>query len=146
MKSDEILLNEIYENSVTAINVLSDFMKKVDNEDMFNFLFEKMTEYRKIGISAYNMLEEENLLPKKSNNYPRFAIIASFGKPSANRLAKILLEGSSEGFFSLINSINSCTNAKKETRQLAYRLLAVEDGNIHEMKKFLGSYLRLLLN
>ena len=138
MKSDEILLNEIYENSVTAINVLSDFMKKVDNEDMFNFLFNKMTEYRKIGISAYNMLEEENLLPKKLNNYPQIAIFASIGKPSINRLARILLDGSNEGFFSLINSINSCTNAKKETRQLAYRLLAVEDSNIHEMEKFLN--------
>ncbi len=142
MKSDEILLNEIYENSVTAINVLSDFMKKVDNEDMFNFLFDKMTEYRKIGISAYNMLEEENLLPRKLNNYPQIAILASIGNPSTNRLARILLHGSSEGFFSLVNSINSCTNAKKETRQLAYQLLAVEDGNIHEMKKFLESRFR----
>ncbi len=137
MKSDEILLNEIYQNSITAINVLSDFMKKVDNKDMFDFLFEKMTEYRKIGNVAYNMLEEENLLPKNYNYYSQFAILASIGKPSINRLARILLDGSNEGFFSLINSINSCTNAKKETRQLAYRLLAVEDENIREMKTFL---------
>lgn len=137
MKSDEILLNEIYQNSITAINVLSDFMKKVDNDAMFNLLFDKMTEYRKIGKVAYNMLEEENLLPRKSNNYSQIAILASIGNPSTNRLARILLDGSSEGFFSLINSINSCTNAKKETRQLAYRLLAVEDGNICEMKRVL---------
>lgn len=138
MKSDEILLNEIYQNSITAINVLSDFMKKAEDEQMFDFLFDKMTEYRKIGKSAYDMLEQDNLLPKKNNNYSHIAILASIGNPSTNRLARILLDGSTEGFFSLIDSINSCTNAKKETRQLAYRLLAVEDGNIHEMKKYLG--------
>ena len=139
MKSDEILLNEIYENSVTAIHVLSDFMKKVEDEAMFDFLFKKMTEYREIGKSAYNMLEEINLTPKNYNNYSQFALLASIGSPTPARLAKILLNGSNEGFFSLINSINSCANAKKETRQLAYRLLAVEDGNINEMKRILES-------
>ncbi len=137
MKNDEILLNEIYENSTTAINVISNLLQKPESQSMFNSLFDRMKEYREISKIAYDMLTELNLTPRNSDNFSRIAVLASFGKPSKNRLARILISGSTEGFFSLVNSVNCCPNVKKETRQLAYRLMAVEDENICDMKKVL---------
>ena len=137
MKNDEILLNEIYENSITAINVLSGILKKTEQKSMFDCLFEQMTEYRKVADTAYTMLEVMNSSPKRNDVFSRTAIFASLGKPSAHRLAKILISGSREGFYSLIDSVNACTNTKDEVRHLAYRLMEIEDKNINDMKKFL---------
>ena len=138
MKNDEILLNEIYENSITAINVLSGILKKTEQKSMFNCLFDEMTEYRKVADTAYSMLDEMNALPKRNDAFSRTAIIASLGKPSPHRLARILICGSREGFYSLIDSVNACTNTKDEVRHLAYRLMEIEDKNINNMKKFLN--------
>ena len=137
MKNDEILLNEIYQNSITAVTVISGILKKTQKNSMFDCLFEKMTEYRNVADTAYKMLEVMNSTPQKNDAYSHSAIFASFGKPSAHRLAKILICGSTEGFYSLIDSVNSCTNTKDEVRHLAYRLMEIEDKNINDMKKFL---------
>ena len=138
MKNDEILLKEIYENSTTAISIISELLQKADCQSMFDSLFDRMKEYRQISKIAYDMLQELNLSPTNSDFYTKIVLLSSFGKPSANRLARILISGSTEGFFSLVNAVNSCASAKKETRQLAYRLLAVEDENINNMKIFLN--------
>lgn len=137
MKNDELLLKEIYENSTTAINVISKLLQKAECQSMFDSLFDRMKEYRQISKTAYDMLRELNLSPKTSDYSSKIALLASFPKPSPNRLARILIIGSTEGFFSLVNSVNSCANARKETRQLAYRLMAVEDENICDMKRVL---------
>lgn len=137
MRNEEILLNEIYKNSITAVNVISGILKKTEEISLFDCLFEQMTEYRKVADAAYTMLENINTFPKKNDAYYRTAIFASLGKPSTHRLAKILISGSKEGFFSLIDSVNACTNTKDEVRHLAYRLMEIEDKNINNMKKFL---------
>ena len=136
MKNDEILLNEIYENSITAINVISGLLRKTNNQSMFDCLFEEMTEYRKIADSAYNLLEKSPSIYKVLP-YSQIAVLASVGKPSCHRIARILISGSTEGFYSLIDSVNACTNTKDEVRQLAYRLMEIEDKNINVMKRFL---------
>ncbi len=137
MKNDEILLNEIYQNSITAVLLISGVLKKVESQSMFDFLFDKMQEYREIEKTAYDMLLNIDSTPKNSDYYSQLAFLATIGKPSTTRLAKILISGSKEGFFSLVDSVNACANAKKETRQLAYKLLSVEDENINNMKVFL---------
>lgn len=138
MKNDEILLNEIYQNSITAVLLISGILKKIESQSMFDFLFDKMTEYREIEKTAYDMLLQINCTPKNSDYHSQLASLLTIGKPSTNRLAKVLLSGSKEGFFSLVDSVNTCANAKKETRQLAYKLLSVEDENIKNMKFFLN--------
>ncbi len=137
MKNDEMLLQEIYQNSSTAINVISGLLRKTYHQTMFNCLFEQMQQYREIANTAYKMLETINSMPKKNDAYSQIAILASFGKPSCHRLAKILISGSTEGFYSLIDSVNACTNARAEVRHLAYRLMEIEDKNISNMKNFL---------
>lgn len=137
MKNNDILLNEIYNNSVTAINVISAILRKTEKGSMFDCLFDRMLEYREIADIAYNLLQ--NKIPPNNENslYSHIAVFWTFGKPSSQRLAKILISGSKEGFSSLIDSVNSCTSATKEARQLAYRLIELEDKNISEMQKFI---------
>lgn len=136
MKNDEILLNEIYENSITAINVISGLLRKTNNQSMFDCLFEEMTEYRKIADTAYKLFEKSPTI-YSSLPYSQIAVLASVGKPSCHRIARILISGSTEGFFSLIDSVNSCTGARKEVRHLAYKLMEIEDKNINTMKTYL---------
>lgn len=137
MKNDEMLLKEIYKNSITSINVISGLLRKTTHQSMFDCLFEEMIEYRKIADTAFKMMNSENILPDNEETYSKVALLASMGKPSCRRLAKILISGSTEGFYSLIDSVNACTNAKEEVRHLAYELMELEDNNINNMKNYL---------
>ncbi len=137
MKNNEILLNEIYNNSITAINVISAILRKTEKGSMFDCLFERMLEYRDIADNAYNLLQNKKPLNNEKNFFSHIAVLGTLGKPSYQRLAKILISGSKEGFYSLIDSVNLCTSATRETRLLAYRLIELEDKNINEMQKFI---------
>ena len=137
MKNDEMLLKEIYQNSITSINVISGLLRKTTHQSMFDCLFEEMIEYRKIADTAFKIMNSQNILPDNEETYSKIAIWASMGKPSCRRLAKILISGSTEGFYSLVDSVNACTNAKDEVRHLAYELMALEDNNINNMRNYL---------
>ena len=137
MKNNEILLNEIYNNSITAISVISAVLRKTDKGSMFDCLFDRMLEYREIADNAYNLLQNKTPLKNENEFFSHIAVLWTFGKPSSQRLARILISGSKEGFSSLIDSVNSCTNATKDARLLAYRLIELEDKNINEMQKFI---------
>ena len=137
MKDNEILINEIYNNSLTAITVISAILRKTESLTMFDCLFERMLEYRDIADNAYHLLQNKTLKNTDTDFFSQVAIFSAYGKPSSKRLAKILISGSKEGFFSLVDSVNSCTNATQEARLLAYRLMEIEDKNIKDMKTYL---------
>ena len=139
MENNEALLNEIYNNSITAINVISQVLRKTENRSMFECLFDIMLEYRSIADDAYNLLNNKTPSYNMNDFFSHIAVYSAFGKPSSKRLAKILISGSREGFFSLVDLVNSSTSATKEVRHLAYRLMEIEDKNINEMKKYLKS-------
>ena len=137
MRNDEILLNEIYENSVTAINVISGLLKKTTHQSMFDCLFDEMMEYRELSKKAYDMLSVMNIKPRTKDYYSQIAVLGTMGKPSPNRLARLLISGSTEGFYSLVDSVNMCASAKKDVRQLAYKLMELEEKNVEKMKQYL---------
>ena len=143
MDSDEKLLNEIYSNSVTAINAISVLLKKVNEEKLYNCLFEQMLDYRKIANEATKMLEERSKIPDRNASFVDktafyFAVnVVGMGRISTKRLVKILINGSNEGIFDIAKHINACTDAGQKSRFLAYSLIDTEEKNINKMNEFL---------
>ena len=142
MNTDFLLLNEVYQNSITAIDALSMMLKKSREERVINCIFEQMQDYRKIANDAIDMMREYDYNPKgrdaleKSGLYIAVNVIGA-GNISSKRIAKILINGSTEGIFNITNYINSCTDASKKSRYLAYELIKIEEKNILKMYDFL---------
>ncbi len=142
MNSDTKLLNEIYQNSITAINAISSMLIKIRDEKLYNCLFEQMLRYREIANNAKSMLNDTDSFPSSLNFFEKSGFhlavdVVGFGHISSRRLAKILISGSKEGIFDLANHINSCTDASQQSRFLAYDLIGIEEESINKMNEFL---------
>ncbi|MDY3927882.1 MAG: hypothetical protein SOZ34_00770 [Clostridia bacterium] len=142
MNSDIMLLNEIYNNSITAINAISILLIKLNNGKLFDCLFQKMTEYRNIANSAQDMMKELRSSPHRQNLTDRaslFFTVCLLGgnHTSEHRMAKILINGSTEGIYDIVGYINSCTDAGESSRKLAYKLIETEQKNICALNEYL---------
>ncbi len=142
MNSDIMLLNEIYNNSITAINAISLLLIKLNEGKMFDCLFTKMTEYRSIANTAQNMMKELRSFPHKQDLTDKVSLYLSINliggnHTSQHRMAKILINGSTEGIYDIVGYINSCTGACEKSRELAYKLIETEQKNICAMNEYL---------
>ena len=140
MNPDFLLLNEIYQNSITAVNAMSQFLAKTESKDYFDFLFSQMREYRVIANNAYDMLAAESFAPSKPSIADRSAFfisvrLASGRKIAGRKIAKILINGSIEGIYDITDFVNNCTKASKNARELAYQLIRTEEKNIQMLKE-----------
>lgn len=139
--ADTRLLNEIYYSAINAITVLSSVLDKLGAGDFFDILFEQMTGYREIANSAITLLGDngERIMPQSVGD--------RFGLHTAKRMTKILqnqhrtcgiiIRGSVEGIKDIAECINVCTDARKETRLLAYRLIEAEEENIRACRLYI---------
>lgn len=142
MNSDVRLLNEIHKNCITAINAISGFLKKAEDERLYDCLFSQMTCYRELANKAAEMLAQHNCKPKREDFFDKTSLeftlnIVGVGRISAHRLSKILICGSIEGIYDIARHINACTDANAPSRQLAYSLIGTEEKNISIMNEFL---------
>lgn len=142
MNADVTLLNEIYQNSHTAIKAMSVILPKTQNTPLFDCLFSQICEYRSIANSARTLLEELNAVPMNESFLDKSVFYfclgyASFGKNSCKRAAKLLSFGSREGIFDITEFVNCCDGACEKSRKLAYRLIKTEEKNICKMSEFL---------
>lgn len=142
MNSDIQLLNEIYQNSTTAINAITTMLNKAHGQKLYDCLFEQMLRYRKIAEQSEKLLLEYHYTPKTVSAIDKsglnFALnIVGFGKISPHRMAKILIHGSTEGIYEIVTFVNTCADASKSSRHLAYDLIKIEEDNIEKLNNFL---------
>ncbi len=139
MNSDKILLTEIYYGSINAIGAISSYLEKIKDLNMFDTLFSELTSYRKIANKAVSLLYGEggaasqSFFQKASAHTVRQIIAISSNEHYINGL---LIRGSTDQIRDMISYINTCTDAKKETRALAYSLIELEEENIRKLKNF----------
>lgn len=139
MNSDKILLNEIYYGSINAIGAISSYLEKVRDSNMFDALFSELTLYRSIANKAVSLLYDEGgaasqgFFQKASAHTVRQIIAISTNE---TYISGLLIRGSTDQIRDMISYINTCTDAKKETRALAYSLIELEEENIRRLKKF----------
>lgn len=136
MNDDIKLLNEIYIGSINAITVISAILTGVGEGSFFDTLFREMTEYRAIANSALILLGKSEMMPlSMADKWSISTAKHIAGLYRSERFsAGILINGSIEGINSIVECINTCTDAKKETRLLAYKLIETEEKNIRMLK------------
>jgi len=58
-------------------------------------------------------------------------------KDEENKIAKMMIEGSNKGIIEITEKLNSFKNCDIEIKDLAKKLLATEQHNLEELKKYL---------
>lgn len=143
--ADARLLNEIYYGAINAITVISSVLDSQGEGDFFDVLFEQMSGYREIANSAVILLTDtgERIIPQSVRD--RFALQTAKRMTkicrSRHRTCGIIIRGSVEGIKDIAECINVCTDARKETRLLAYRLIEAEEENIRACRLYINNAL-----
>lgn len=142
MDSDTKLLSEIYNSAVNAIAVISSLPDCLTENDFFGILFDEMTRYREIANQAMTLLCTDTVkAPEPQNVSEKISLWTAKqitkSCTDSRHAASIILRGSVEGIHELITCINVCTGARKESMQLAFRLIETEEHNIKECRQML---------
>lgn len=144
MDTDIKLLNEIYNSAVNAITVISSFPDSLTEDGFFDVLFDEMTIYREIANQALSLLGKDGIKktePQTLNEKISLWTAKQLTKSctDSKRAAGIILRGSIEGIHEMITCINICTDARKESMRLAFRLIEAEEKNIRECRLIIGT-------
>ena len=144
MDTDIKLLSEIYNSAVNAITIISSFPDSLTGDGFFDVIFDEMRIYREIANQALSLLEEDGIKktePQTLNEKISLWTAKQLTRActDSRRAAGIILRGSIEGIHEMITCINVCTDARKESVRLAFRLIETEEKNIKECRQIIGT-------
>lgn len=137
-----VLLNKIYENAKTGIDAISMLADKTHSDNFKAALSAQRQKYYEIASEASTLLSGYMALPSDSSVLSRFGMWTSvmmntFVPQKSDRMAEVLINGSTEGIIEIMKILNSSKNADKRAVDLANRLIAAEQENIRSMQCYL---------
>ena len=143
MNKDIEFLDYIYQNAEMGLVGIDQIIERVDNEDLEHLILEQREEYAAIMEDAkeiykkYGKDEKElsKLTKLSSNIMTEMMMMAKKGE--TNLIAKMMIEGSNKGIIAITEKLNKYENSDEEIKTLAEKLLATEQHNLDELKKYL---------
>jgi len=143
MNKDVEFLDYIYQNAEMGLIGIDQIIERVDNEELEHLILEQRSEYAHIMEDAkeiykkYGKDEKElsKLTKISSNIMTEMMMLAKKGE--TNVIAKMMIEGSNKGIIAITEKLNKYENSDEEIKSLAEKLLATEQHNLDELKKYL---------
>ncbi len=134
-------LNLIYQNAEMGLFGIDTVIKKVENETIAKIIHEQKREYEEILADAKKILikygaKEEEISKLKELSSKAMASVMTMGK-SDKEIAKLMMEGNQKGVLEITSELNNYVGDDEEIINLAKRLLATEEHNREEFKKYL---------
>ncbi len=143
MNKNVEFLDYIYQNAEMGVNGINQIVDRVDNAELAKLMEEQKEEYDHILESAKEIYkkygQEEKELGKltKITSYVMTEMMMMSKKGEDNSVAKMMIEGSNKGIIEITEKINHYETCDKEIKSLAEKLLATEQHNLDELKKYL---------
>ena len=142
MNENVEFLNYIYQNAEMGVKGIAQIIERVDNASLRNLMEEQKVEYEAIMNKAseiykkYGKDEQElSTLTKVSSTIMTEMMMLT--KHEDNKIAKMMIEGSNKGIIEITEKLNHFKNSDEEIKTLAEKLLATEQHNLDELKKYL---------
>lgn len=143
MNKDVEFLDYIYQNAEMGVNGINQIVDRVDHAELAHLMEEQKEEYERILEEAkeiykkYGKDEKELGKLTKISSYIMTEMMMLTKKGEDNAIAKMMIEGSNKGIIEITEKLNSFQNCDEEIRSLAEKLLATEQHNLDELKKYL---------
>lgn len=136
------LLKKIYENAKTGIDAIALLLPKTHSDNFKQLLTQQQNKYYEIANEAYMQLCGYRELPPEGGVFSKLGMWTSVQMNTVNtkktdRMAEVMINGSTEGIIEMTKIINSSTNADRHSRDLASRLVSAEQDNIRLMQSYL---------
>ena len=134
-------LNLIYQNAQMGLIGIDTVIKKVENEKIAKLIQEQRKEYEEFLEDARKILlkygaKEEEISKLKELSSKAMAEVMTMGKDD-HEIAKMMMEGNQKGVLEITAELNNYEGDDEEIINLAHKLLATEEHNREEFKKYL---------
>ena len=141
MKEDIQLLVSIYQNAQMGLIGIDTVIKKVESEKIAKLIQEQRKEYEVFLEDARKILlkygaKEEEISKLKELSSKAMAEVMTMGKDD-HEIAKMMMEGNQKGVLEITAELNNYEGDDEEIINLAHKLLATEEHNREEFKKYL---------
>ena len=136
------LLNYIHQNAEMGEDTIEQLLGIARNDEFKNMLRSQLDEYKMIDDMANDKLKELGKSPKdigaitKARTYMAINLKTMTNKSPSN-ISQMMIQGSTMGIIDITKKMKEYSDADKEVMDLAQRLLAFEQRNVDECKKYL---------
>ena len=141
MKDDCTLLNHIRQTTEMGVNGIDSVIQYADGT-FRQALEQQRTEYNKIHSSADQLLRKHGGRPEDVSAFAKWSSELSSGvktmmDSSQSNIADMMIRGNTMGVTKGLQTMRECNVSDTAVTSLANKLIATEQANINQMKKFL---------
>ena len=141
MKDDCTLLNHIRQTTEMGVDGIDSVIQYADGT-FRQALEQQRTEYNKIHSSADQLLRKHGGRPEDVSAFAKWSGELSSGvktmmDSSQSNIADMMIRGNTMGVTKGLQTMRECNVSDTAVTSLANKLIATEQANINQMKKFL---------
>ena len=141
MKDDCTLLNHIRQTTELGVDGIDSVIQYADGT-FRQALEQQRTEYNKIHSSADQLLRKHGGRPEDVSAFAKWSSELSSGvktmmDSSQSNIADMMIRGNTMGVTKGLQTMRECNVSDTAVTSLANKLIATEQANINQMKKFL---------
>jgi len=138
------MLNYLYQVSEMSKDVIDQMLQQVKYLEFNDILREQLKNYENVVTKSDTILNEEARVPKGTNIMPETMAyfetrVNALKDDSSTHIAEIITKGSTQVIFDVTTNINKVTHINNNTKDLARRLIKIEQDNIEALKPFLNN-------
>lgn len=135
------ILQEIYSGVDMGQKAMEGYMASLNDENMKNDFQQHLNEYMDIKSQTMKLLSDKGEMPT-TNPVGSAILWGSVGMDKlmgldTSKAAEKMIAGGSMGITNMTKLVNSYPQAEQPVKDLASRLITVEQGHIESMKKYL---------
>ena len=142
MNGNVEFLNYIHQNSGMGTDTIKQLIGICKDEEYKKVLHSQLSEYKMIHSASDQKIKQFN---KDSKDINVFSKVSSYFMINLNTLldkspshiSEMLIQGSTMGIIDITKKLKEYPNADKEIRDLANKLLKLEQNNVDQCKKYL---------
>ena len=141
MKDDCTLLNHIRQTTEMGVNGIDSVIQYADGT-FRQALEQQRTEYNKIHSSADQLLRKHGGRPEDVSAFAKWSSelsseVKTMMDSSQSNIADMMIRGNTMGVTKGLQTMRECNVSDTAVTSLANKLIATEQANINQMKKFL---------
>ena len=139
---DTELLQYVHKTAQMGIKGLEDVEGQIQEEPLREAVGRQVAEYRKISNKAGELLRSHGEEPDDVGLMARLSSevmskAKTFPDASASKIAEMVIQGNTMGITKGIKHLNDYAGDDRQVKALAQQLIATEQDNVEQMKRFL---------
>ena len=144
MSASTELLDYIYKNAGMGVESIGKLLEETENDDFKSFLSEQYADYKNICNSCEDVAKDKSHTLKDLGTFSKLETdmmieLKTLGDKTPDSMTGMLMQGSIMGIVQSIRRIKQYeSDCDSEVKNIAQKLLKIEERNIQECPKWLG--------